>query len=381
MGILDRLNILLLEDYRIDKQYRDWAIADLEYILNNWSKIDQLNHKIYLNINKGIRYGGLLVSYGDLKVAFCYSNSPKDMSFEGQYSPSENLMKIIIGKTPKDVFIYKDMISMQNSKEKFFGFAFKDIYKILKSNQDIRSTFIHELIHHYDYQRTSLRIGATSRSGGDFVNYINTPVEFNSWFQQLIYLIDEIFENYLDDETKRAVLDINNPDEALDWFYSLASPLTPESKIFTSKIWEKIRLMVRNFNEKYLRKFKKRFYQYLQGKKQDLYGQKKELTYNNAVKSMDSFTDYYFRTDLRPRKRVYLKYQEKYDEMKDLELVLWVREFMKLLYPEFLPGQFADLSNYYKKAFKVFESKFKSIYNSKIRNFKQQIDHAAKITN
>ena len=381
MSILYKLNKLLKEDYISDKEYRDWVRQDLKYIIDNWYDLDKLNQKIYVGKEKGVKIGGIQIKYGELTIAFCYADSPEDIWYQAAYFPNKNHINVIVGKTPDDVTIYSDFIVKQtkdnefNGKIKFFKFALNDIKQKIKNDKEIQKNIFHEMIHYYDFQRTHMKIGSSIKSSKNFSAYINTPVEFNSRFQEIVFLIDEAIDNnQLNSVMKEALLKLSNPDDALEWLSDLSTPFYSEPNVLPKALFYSIRTFLNNLDDKYMKKFKKRFYQYIQGKKAEVYDEKEKITYHNAIEIIDNFIDEYFQTALKPRKKMYKNYIEKFKEMKSLEPVLWMENFMNIIMLALPLEDSYTLSQLYPKVFELHESKYKSVFNSKFKEFIQHIN-------
>ncbi len=112
--------------------------------------------------------------------------------------------------------------------------------------QHWHDAFIHEFIHHVDFQRAPGMFGDSIKND-NYSDYVNSPVELNAFYHQAL----DIFETFLDSIRSRSN------------YSKLVSMLFPTPEKFVQFVLNRLPGdIIDNLSEQNKRRFKKRLYQY-----------------------------------------------------------------------------------------------------------------------
>lgn len=225
----------LFEDAMSDREYRKKANT----VLNALKKeLESTHFSRFTNIRIGGKSGKKIntasitpVLSQDFNIVFIEDWAGSDKTRKGGFG-------VVRGQSY--VFIFID----PNNQEDLPVWQRRDWYDV----------FIHETIHHLDSSRNH----TITVSGNDhkrFEDYVNSPEEFNAFYQQAIYATEKAIENIKHHE--------NYP--------KVAKMLFGDVDKFTKYVMNKIPKEISgNLDKKYMRKFKKRVAQYYETFKDEI---------------------------------------------------------------------------------------------------------------
>ena len=206
----------------------------------------------FAKITKSLSQYSELFKNDKVYIFITEENESNPASFEKHLSGSLLYMRVL----SEDLLNELAILAMDNTKKKELNKVIST--KVVKVLEDNRSECIHELIHALDHKRLKNYKGHREEYYTNDETYINDPLEFNAWFQSHLSEIDGIGD-YFDDFKK-------------SWqaFYGFCLDSFP---------------FIRNYNEKYRRKFDVRLYKYWKEFIKD--GGKKQV--NESLKNEGGF--------------------------------------------------------------------------------------------
>ena len=164
-----------------DTKFRTEATQFLSKLIA-FIKKDKFENASKVQQFKGFAYPGIFIDakYLDLLIIFSYGDKTFDVAggaFLGGYGHLKSGMKVIVMDILKKPYDVTDLETrLQSGKNK--------------------STWVHEFVHYMDEKRYKgsnefVLKGTKAAMAGDFKGYINTPNEFNSYFQQGIVEVED----------------------------------------------------------------------------------------------------------------------------------------------------------------------------------------------